>query len=193
MARFQLKPIATTGTSAAANVPQPKAPSSATRSPQYSPTSAATIAIAAACAGEAGAIGSQGPAGSDGPQGETGPAGAKGDTGDSGDQGRPGPGGEQGAKGETGAAGLDGSSAGVEAGDGLVLANDVLSVDFAGNGSANTVSRSDHDHTAESYTKSEVDAAIADASTAASVWSAITGVPAGFADGVDNDTLGGLS
>ena len=32
VARFQLKPIATVGTSAAANVPQPKVPSSATRS-----------------------------------------------------------------------------------------------------------------------------------------------------------------
>ena len=31
LARFQLKPIATAGTSAAAKVPQPKAPSSATR------------------------------------------------------------------------------------------------------------------------------------------------------------------
>ena len=149
----------------------------------------ATVAFAAACAGEAGAIGAQGPIGADGAQGDTGPTGP-----DIGAKGVAGATGEQGPQGETGPLGTAGEdAASIGAGDGLVLANDVISADFAGSGSADTIARSDHEHAAETYTKSEVDAAIAVASATGSAWSAITDVPAGFADGTDADILGSLS
>ncbi len=156
-----------------------------------------TIIVVAACAGEAGSIGAPGATGPDGPQGEPGPTGSKGGSGEAGSNGAAGLQGERGPKGETGPAGIQGdaggSAPGIVAGDGLVLVGDVVSADFAGSGNANTVSRSDHSHISDSYTKSEIDTAIASASTASSVWSAITGVPAGFADGIDADALGALS
>jgi hypothetical protein len=54
------------------------------------------------------------------------------------------------------------------AGAGLLLSGSQFSANFAGNGSATTVARSDHSHVLD--------------------WSALTGVPAGFSDGADNDT-----
>lgn len=93
---------------------------------------------------------------------------------------------EQEQEGPTGPAG---SSAGVEAGDGLILSADVISADVSGSGSATTLSRSDHDHDTEYYGLSAVDAAI----EAAKAWDGLTGLPAGFADGVDADTLAALA
>ena len=46
VARFQLKPMATTGTRATAKVPQPKAPSKATRSSYMRQNAEATTAVA---------------------------------------------------------------------------------------------------------------------------------------------------
>jgi hypothetical protein len=52
------------------------------------------------------------------------------------------------------------------AGNGLALSGTQFSVGFAGTGSASTVSRSDHSH----------------------AWSSLTSIPAGFADGTDDNT-----
>ena len=54
------------------------------------------------------------------------------------------------------------------AGDGLTLAGTQFAVAFAGNGSALTVARSDHTHDVQ--------------------WASLLGVPADFADGIDDDT-----
>jgi hypothetical protein len=53
------------------------------------------------------------------------------------------------------------------AGTGLTLAGTTFAVNFAGTGVANTAARSDHTQ----------------------AWTTLTGVPAGFADGVDNDRV----
>lgn len=55
------------------------------------------------------------------------------------------------------------------AGNGLGLAGTVFSVNFAGNGAATTASRSDHSHITS--------------------WTNLVNTPAGFADGIDNDTI----
>jgi len=140
----------------------------------------AVISILSACAGEVGPEGAQGPIGpqgAEGPKGPIGPTGAKGE---------PGPKGDTGATGPQGPAG---NTSGVTAGSGLSLDGDTLSVDFDGSGSADSVAHSDHNHDLDYYAQSVVDAAIA----AAKNWTALSDVPAGFADGVDQDALGGLS
>jgi hypothetical protein len=68
-----------------------------------------------------------------------------------------------------------GDITGVTAGTGLTggatTGNATLNVNFAGTGSANSAARSDHTQ----------------------AWTTITGVPAGFADGVDNDSGGDIT
>lgn len=71
------------------------------------------------------------------------------------------------------------------AGNGLDLVGNVFSVLYGGNGTATTVSRSDHDHDVRYYTEIEMQAA----GGAALHWNNLTNVPGGFGDGTDNDTL----
>ena len=100
------------------------------------------------------------------------------------------------------------------AGTGLTtdLTGLIFSVVFSGTGSANTVARSDHNHTgvyaplSHSHAGSDITSAVPTATVALSAtaapWGGLTGVPSGFADDVDNDTqytagdglmLGGIS
>jgi hypothetical protein len=145
-----------------------------------------TVALSAACDGQVGADGPQGATGATGEQGEPGAVGASGPKGDAGSEG---PAGAQGDDGVAGPIGPAGSSAGIEAGEGLSMVDDVLSADLSGSGSASTLARSDHDHDTEYYGISAVDAAI----VASSSWNGITDVPSGIADGIDADTLAGLA
>ena len=147
-----------------------------------------SVVAFAACDGAAGSDGPQGPTGASGGQGEIGSQGPAGEKGGTGEKGAIGSAGTQGEAGAVGATGPAGSSAGVEAGDGLTLTDDVIAADLAGTGSATSISRSDHDHDAEYYGLSAVDAAIA----ASSDWAALTSVPVDIADG-DADTLASLS
>jgi hypothetical protein len=76
------------------------------------------------------------------------------------------------------------------AGSGLSLSNFQFSVGFGGNGSATSVARSDHDHDAWYYRRSDLDSAgTINASGNPVAWTRLKGVPSGFADGVDDDTL----
>ncbi len=92
------------------------------------------------------------------------------------------------------------SGTNVFAGDGLNQAANgnaiTLSVNFGGGGTATTVSRSDHDHTGvyaitgHTHPGSDITSPVAQATLAFSAtqapWTGLTGLPAGFADGVDN-------
>jgi len=84
----------------------------------------------------------------------------------------------------------------VNAGNGLTgggTSGDVtLNVDFAGTGSATTVARSDHTHPGSDITSAVPTATLA-LSTTQAAWGGLQGVPAGFADNTDDDTLGSLS
>src|SRR5439155_1086981 len=63
-------------------------------------------------------------------------------------------------------------SNGYTAGAGLLLAGNQFSVSFGANGAATTAARSDHNHFGQSSFS----------------WTNLANIPAGFADGVDNDT-----
>jgi hypothetical protein len=89
----------------------------------------------------------------------------------------------------------------VNAGPGLnggALVDDAtLSVNFAGSGSANTVARSDHNHdstyAAVGHTHDDryfTETELQTSGSAAVNWGNLTNVPAGFADGVDNESGG---
>jgi len=75
-----------------------------------------------------------------------------------------------------------------------------LLVNFGGSGSSMTVARSDHDHD-ETYSAQghqhaggDINTAVATATLALTApWSGLTGVPAGFADGMDNDSGGDIT
>ncbi len=60
-----------------------------------------------------------------------------------------------------------------------------LTVLFGGTGTATTVARSDHTHDDRYYTESELQTS----GSAQVHWGNLTNVPAGFADGTDNDTI----
>ncbi len=78
-----------------------------------------------------------------------------------------------------------------------------LTVAFAGSGSADSVARSDHDHddtyppVGHLHPGSDIVSAVPTATLALSAtqapWVGLTGVPDGFADGTDGDTLAGLA
>ena len=82
------------------------------------------------------------------------------------------------------------------AGAGLLLDGAQFSVNFAGSGAAATVARSDHDHGSTyapvGHTHDDRYYTEAELSTSGGgghvYWNNLTGVPAGFADAVDNDT-----
>ncbi|MDY6987673.1 MAG: tail fiber domain-containing protein [Thermodesulfobacteriota bacterium] len=57
-----------------------------------------------------------------------------------------------------------------------------LAVNFAGNGSANTVTRSDHNHDTAYYTQTQLQGS----GSSQVHWSNLTNVPGGFADGTDD-------
>jgi hypothetical protein len=59
----------------------------------------------------------------------------------------------------------------------------VFDVNFAGNGAANTASRSDHDHDSRYYTETELNT---DGAGGAVHWNNLTNLPAGFDDDIDN-------
>ena len=80
------------------------------------------------------------------------------------------------------------------AGNGLTLTGTVFSANFAGNGSNLTLSRSDHDHNTVYYTQTQLNATGGTVNSVSNPvdWSRLKGVPAGFADGTDdNVTLAG--
>jgi len=74
------------------------------------------------------------------------------------------------------------------AGNGLLLSGATFSVSFSGTGSAITASRSDHDHDLRYYTQSQLNAAGGTVNGVGNPvdWSRLKGMPAGFADGVDD-------
>jgi hypothetical protein len=75
------------------------------------------------------------------------------------------------------------------AGTGLSLVGTTFSVALGGNGSASTVARSDHDHDTRYYTQSQLaPGGTINSSSNPVDWTRLKGVPAGLADGIDNDT-----
>jgi len=69
-----------------------------------------------------------------------------------------------------------------------------LNVNLGGNGAALTVSRSDHDHDARYYTQTQLNApGTINTGTNPVDWTRLKGVPAGIADGVDNDSGGDIT
>ena len=88
--------------------------------------------------------------------------------------------------------GLDdgGGGGSITAGAGLLLSGGVMSVSFSGSGSAANVSRSDHDHNATYYTQTQLNASGGTINTLSNPmdWSRLKGVPAGIADGTDDNT-----
>lgn len=75
------------------------------------------------------------------------------------------------------------------AGTGLLLTMSVFDVDFAGSGVATTVARSDHDH--DPLYARRADLMDGSPATTPVGWGDLSGVPAGFLDGVDDDTTYG--
>lgn len=76
------------------------------------------------------------------------------------------------------------------AGAGLSLVGSAFTVNFLGTGVATTASRSDHNHDTAYYTQATLNTAGAiNTATNPVDWTRLKNVPAGFADGVDADTL----
>jgi len=87
----------------------------------------------------------------------------------------------------------DGGGGSYSAGAGLVLSVTTFSANFTAsggdNGTATTVARGDHLHDGRYYTESELNSAGTINTGSNPVdWTKLKGVPAGFADNVDNDT-----